>query len=132
MSYNIYRIINSYNFYYIKVNPFLIQISNIETDQLKPHYREANIVEYTQELASDFKNIAKKLVLVYNIDIQSPEEFNKAAGDKIYLDHDMYETILYNLCSNALKHTWNGHITIRLYLDYKDNKKIVLEVSDTG
>ncbi|RIB23435.1 histidine kinase-like ATPase [Gigaspora rosea] len=35
--------------------------------------------------------------------------------------------------SNALKHTWNGHITIRLYLDYKDNKKmIVLEVSDTG
>ena len=98
MSYNIYRIINSYNFYYIKVNPFLIQISNIETDQLKPHYREANIVEYTQELASDFKNIAKKLVLVYNIDIPSPEEFNKAAGDKIYLDHDMYETILYNLC----------------------------------
>ncbi|RIB14257.1 hypothetical protein C2G38_2195631 [Gigaspora rosea] len=85
-----------------------------------------------KKLASDFKNIAKKLGLVYNIDIPSPEEFNKAAGDKIYLDHDMYETILYNLCSNALKHTWNGHISIRLYLDYKDNKKIVLEVSDTG
>ncbi|RIB14264.1 hypothetical protein C2G38_2195644 [Gigaspora rosea] len=68
----------------------------------------SNIVEYTQELASDFKNIAKKLGLVYNIGIPSPEEFNKAAGDKIYLDHDMYETILYNLCKfNALKHTWN-------------------------
>ncbi|KAF0536678.1 protein-histidine kinase [Gigaspora margarita] len=35
--------------------------------------------------------------------------------------------------SNALKHTWNGNIIIRLYPDYKDKKKmIVLEVSDTG
>ncbi|RIB22124.1 histidine kinase-like ATPase [Gigaspora rosea] len=45
----------------------------------------------------------------------------------------MYETIVFNLCSNAIKHTWNGCICARLYLDYKNEQKMmVLEVSDTG
>ncbi|KAF0438406.1 protein-histidine kinase [Gigaspora margarita] len=35
--------------------------------------------------------------------------------------------------SNAIKHTWNGSICVRLYLDHKNEQKmIVLEVSDTG
>ncbi|RIB06173.1 hypothetical protein C2G38_2217786 [Gigaspora rosea] len=66
--------------------------------------------------------------LDYIIDIPCSNEFNQIIGGKIYLDHDMFETIVFNLCSNALKHTWNGCITIRLYPDYKDKKKkIVLE-----
>ncbi|RIB11029.1 histidine kinase-like ATPase [Gigaspora rosea] len=77
--------------------------------------------------------MAETLGLEYIIDIPSSDKFNQAMGDKIYLDHDIYETIVFNLCSNALKHTWNGRVTIRLYLDYKDSKKmVVLEVSDTG
>ncbi|RIB26180.1 hypothetical protein C2G38_2240915 [Gigaspora rosea] len=117
----------------LKLINTLLQFSSIETGQIKAQYRETNIIEFTQKLGSDFKNIAKKLGLDYNIDVPSPDEFNQAMGDKIYLDHDMYETIVFNLCSNALKHTWKGHINIRLYLDYKVNKKmVVLEVSDTG
>ncbi|RIB26981.1 hypothetical protein C2G38_2161729 [Gigaspora rosea] len=117
----------------LKLINTLLQFSSIETGQLKAHYRETNIVEFTQELVSDFKNMAKKLGLDYNVDVPSPDEFNQAMGDKIYLDHDMYETIVFNLCSNALKHTWKGYINILLYLDYKVNKKmVVLEVSDTG
>ncbi|RIB05305.1 histidine kinase-like ATPase [Gigaspora rosea] len=113
--------------------PDWILIYNKESSQLKVHYREINIAEFTQELASDFKNMAKTLGLDYIIDIPNPDEFNRAVGDKVYLDSDMYETIVLNLCSNAFKHTWSGQITIRLYLDYKDNRKmIVLEVSDTG
>ncbi|RIB19429.1 histidine kinase-like ATPase [Gigaspora rosea] len=108
--------------------------SNIETNQLKAHYRETNIAEFTHELASDFKSMAKTLGLNYNIDIPNPEEFELALIDKIYLDRDLYEAIVFNLCSNAFKHTWNGQITVRLYLDYmNENKKmVVLEVSDTG
>ncbi|CAG8446791.1 3528_t:CDS:10, partial [Scutellospora calospora] len=117
----------------LKLINVLLQFSNIEAGQLKAHYRETNIAEFTLELTSDFKNMAQKLGLGYNIDIPHPDEFNQAVGDKIYLDHDIYETIVYNLCSNALKHTWNGCITIRLYIDYKDTKRmIILEVSDTG
>ncbi|RIB31026.1 CheY-like superfamily [Gigaspora rosea] len=77
--------------------------------------------------------MAKRLSLDFITDIPHSSEFNHFIGDKIYLDHDMYEMIVFNLCSNALKHTWNGSIIIRLYLDYKDQKKmIVLEISDTG
>ncbi|RIB21310.1 hypothetical protein C2G38_1110564 [Gigaspora rosea] len=76
--------------------------------------------------------MAETLGLNYVIDIPCPNEFNQAVGDKIYLDHDVYETIIFNLCSNALKHTWNGRIAIRLYTDYNDKKKmVVFEVSDT-
>ncbi|CAG8562128.1 2882_t:CDS:10, partial [Scutellospora calospora] len=111
----------------------LLKLSDIETNQLKANYCETNIVEFTQELASDFKGMAKALGLDYHIDIPHQEEFYKAVGDKIYLDRDMYETIVFNLCSNAFKHTWKGQITIRLSHDYKDkNKIVVLEVSDTG
>ncbi|RIB03042.1 hypothetical protein C2G38_2226200 [Gigaspora rosea] len=118
----------------LKLINALLQFSNIETNQLKAHYRETNIAEFTHELASDFKSMAKTLGLNYNIDIPNPDEFDLALGGKIYLDHDLYETIVFNLCSNAFKHTWNGQITVRLYLDYINKKKkmVVLEVSDTG
>ncbi|RIB29099.1 hypothetical protein C2G38_2239112 [Gigaspora rosea] len=118
----------------LKLINSLLQFSNIETNQLKAHYRETNIAEFTHELASDFKSMAKTLGLNYYIDIPNPDEFDLALGDKIYLDRDYYETIVFNLCSNALKHTWNGQITVCLYLDYMNEKKkmVVLEVSDTG
>ncbi|RIB04500.1 hypothetical protein C2G38_675830 [Gigaspora rosea] len=118
----------------LKLINALLQFSNIETNQLKANYRETNIAEFTHELASDFTSMAKSLGLNYNIDIPNSDEFNLALGDKIYLDHDIFETIMFNLCSNAFKHTWNGQITIRLYIDYMNKKKkmVVLEVSDTG
>ncbi|RIB30861.1 hypothetical protein C2G38_2237965 [Gigaspora rosea] len=118
----------------LKLINALLQFTNIETNQLKAHYRETNIAKFTLELASDFKGMAKTLNLNYNIDIPNPDEFGLALGDKIYLDHDLYETIVFNLCSNAFKHTWKGQITVRLYLDCINEKKnmVVLEVSDTG
>ncbi|RIB29047.1 hypothetical protein C2G38_1271384 [Gigaspora rosea] len=117
----------------LKLINTLLQFSNIESEKLDACYRETNIVELTQELVSDFKSMAETLGLDYAIDIPLADEFNQVVGDKVYLDHDMYETIVFNLCSNALKHTWNGSVTIRLYVDYKDkNKMIVLEISDTG
>ncbi|RIB29109.1 hypothetical protein C2G38_2027980 [Gigaspora rosea] len=114
--------------------PNWLLLYNQETNQLRAHYRETNIAEFTHELASDFKSMAKTLGVNYYIDIPNPDEFDLALGDKIYLDRDLYETIVFNLCSNAFKHTWNGQITVRLYLDYMNEKKkmVVLEVSDTG
>ncbi|RIB28824.1 hypothetical protein C2G38_1348582 [Gigaspora rosea] len=116
----------------LKLINVLLQFSNIEANQLEANYIETDISEFTQELVSGFKNMAETLNLDFIIDIPNSSEFNHNMSDKIYLDHDMYETIVFNLCSNAIKHTWNGNIIIRLYLDNKDDKKmIVLEVSDT-
>ncbi|RIB17953.1 hypothetical protein C2G38_2185983 [Gigaspora rosea] len=107
----------------LKLINVLLQFSNIEANQLEANYIETDITEFTRELVSDFKNMAKRFSLDFITDIPHSSEFNHSIGDKIYLDHDMYETIVFNLCSNALKHTWNGSIIIRLYLDYKDKKK---------
>ncbi|RIB14087.1 hypothetical protein C2G38_2196148 [Gigaspora rosea] len=100
----------------------LLQFSNIESGQLEAHFYETDMAKFTRELAVNFENITRKL-----------DEFNQNENVKVYIDHDMYETIVFNLCSNAIKHTWNGSISVRLYLDHKNEQKMmVLEVSDTG
>ncbi|RIB30314.1 hypothetical protein C2G38_2152904 [Gigaspora rosea] len=111
----------------------LLQFSNIESGQLEAHFYETDVTKLTRELAMNFENITSKLGLKYIINIPNSDEFYQTENVKVYLDHDMYETIVFNLCSNAIKHTWNGSICIRLYLDNKNEQKMmVLEVSDTG
>ncbi|RIB29812.1 hypothetical protein C2G38_2154285 [Gigaspora rosea] len=107
----------------------LHQFSTIESGKLEARFYETDIAKLTRELAINFENITRKLGLEYIIDVPNSDEFNV----KVYLDHDMYETIVFNLCSNAIKHTWSGKIRIHLYLEHKNEQKmIVLEVSDTG
>ncbi|RIB11768.1 hypothetical protein C2G38_2202576 [Gigaspora rosea] len=111
----------------------LLQYSNIESGLLEAHFYETDVAKLTREFAMNFENITRKLGLEYIIDVPNSDEFNRIENAKVYLDHDMYETIVFNLCSNAIKHTWNGSICVRLYLDHKNEQKmIVLEVSDTG
>ncbi|CAJ0906946.1 11923_t:CDS:10 [Entrophospora sp. SA101] len=111
----------------------LLKFSRIEAGRLEAIYRETDISKLTIELASCFESMAQSLNLQYNIEIIKPEIFNKNITKKVYLDKDMYEKIVFNICSNAFKHTWEGSVTIRLYVDKKDDKEIVIfEVSDTG
>ncbi|RIB14214.1 hypothetical protein C2G38_2195754 [Gigaspora rosea] len=110
----------------LKLINVLLQFSNIETDQLEAHYCETNIAKFTQELALEFEYVAKKLGLDYVIDIPYPDEFNQALNYKIYLDHDMYETIVFNLCKLEctkayLECTHNHSIIYRLQRREKDN-----------
>lgn len=121
-------------------------------------YYEVNIGLLTLELASNFESMAKSLNLEYRIEI--PENFDKMLEKKVFVDLDMYEKIIFNLCkclyliflfdssclflyyiyvylliigSNAFKHTWTGNVTVKLSVKWVENKEvIVLEVSDTG
>ncbi|RIB09615.1 hypothetical protein C2G38_2108167 [Gigaspora rosea] len=114
----------------LKLVSTLLQYSNIEGGRYEPQFRETDIAKFTQELAANFNTIAKKLDLDYIIDIPNPEEFKKALGSNVYIDHEMFEAIFYNLCSNAFKNTWSGQIRVRLYIEHSN--EIILEVSDTG
>ncbi|CAG8486824.1 6677_t:CDS:10, partial [Scutellospora calospora] len=108
----------------------LHQFSIVESGQLEPHYCETDIAKFTSELAANFNEIAKKLNLDYIIDIPNPDEFKKALGNKVYLDHDITCTVK---GSNAFKNTWNGQICVCLYIEQEDERNtIILEVSDTG
>ena len=42
--------------------------------------------------------MAKTLGLDYKLDIPSDEELSRQLGQKIFLDQEMYEKILFNLC----------------------------------
>ncbi|CAG8491815.1 2417_t:CDS:10, partial [Acaulospora morrowiae] len=117
----------------LKHTSTLLQFSRIEAGNLDAQFRETNIVKYTLELASSFENLAKSLKLSYLIQIPSYEEFYSELKNKVFVDRDMYEKIVFNLCSNAFKHTWTGNVTVRLYPDrINDKESVTLEVSDTG
>jgi hypothetical protein len=59
-------------------------------------YYEVNIGLLTLELASNFESMAKSLNLEYRIEI--PENFDKMLEKKVFVDLDMYEKIIFNLC----------------------------------
>ncbi|CAG8447500.1 9832_t:CDS:2 [Acaulospora colombiana] len=117
----------------LKLVDTLLQFSRIESGKLEAQFRETDIVKYTLELTSCFEGMAKSLKLDYLIQIPSREEFYGKLKHKVFIDRDMYEKILFNLCSNAFKYTWTGSVTVRLYPDDKDGREVVmLEICDTG
>ncbi|RIB06679.1 hypothetical protein C2G38_2115544, partial [Gigaspora rosea] len=76
----------------------LLQFSNIESGQLEAHFYETDMAKFTRELAVNFENITRKLGVEYITEIPNSDEFNQNENVKVYIDHDMYETIVFNLC----------------------------------
>ncbi|CAG8447486.1 9831_t:CDS:10 [Acaulospora colombiana] len=117
----------------LKLVNTLLQFSRIESGKLEAQFRETDIVKYTLELASCFESMAESLRLGYFIKIPSREEFYSRLKQKVFIDRDMYEKIVFNLCSNAFKHTWTGSVSVSLYSDSKDGREmVILEIADTG
>jgi len=59
-------------------------------------YSEVNIGKLTMELASNFESMAETLNLEYQIDI--PDDFDNMLEKRVFVDLDMYEKIIFNLC----------------------------------
>ncbi|CAI2172268.1 11427_t:CDS:10 [Funneliformis geosporum] len=117
----------------LKLVNTLLQFSRTETSNLEAQFRETEIAKFTSELASSFESMAKSLDVTFTIDVPDQVELDRQLTKKVFIDRDMYEKILFNLCSNAFKHTWSGGVTVKLYSDNKDGKEfIVLQVTDTG
>ncbi|KAG9305216.1 hypothetical protein G9A89_010724 [Geosiphon pyriformis] len=111
----------------------LLQFSRIEAGHLEAHYSETQIAKLTRELAANFEGMAKSFGLELHLDIPEDKILEAQLQRKVYLDSELYEKILLNLCSNAFKYTWHGNITVRLYPDKREcGEVVVLEVSDTG
>jgi hypothetical protein len=63
---------------------------------LEAIYNEVNIGQLTTELAANFENMAKSLNLEYRIEI--PDNFDNKLEKSVFVDLDMYEKIIFNLC----------------------------------
>ncbi len=100
----------------------LLDLTQAQGGGLVPTFRPLDLARYTAELASAFESAVESAGLELRVDCPP---LDRAA----YVDVEMWEKIVLNLISNALKHTWQGSITVKL--SSQDGIAELL-VSDTG
>jgi PAS domain S-box-containing protein len=100
----------------------LLDFSRIEAGRLQAVYEPVDLPVLTAELAGVFRSAVEKAGLTLTVDCPP-------LGEPVYVDRDMWERIVLNLLSNALKFTLEGGIRISLQ---REEGQAVLEVADTG
>jgi signal transduction histidine kinase len=100
----------------------LLDFARVEAGRMDASYEPVDIGLLTRELASTFCSAVHRAGLLYAVNCPSMDE-------PIYVDRDMWEKIVLNLLSNALKFTFKGVIEVSLK---PVGGGIVLAVRDTG
>jgi len=100
----------------------LLEFSRIEAGRIDASYEPVDLSELTAELASAFRSAAQRAGLRLEVDCAP-------LAEPVYVDRSMWEKIVLNFLSNALKFTMEG--TISVSLREKDGVA-ELTVSDTG
>jgi PAS domain S-box-containing protein len=106
----------------LKLVNTLLDFSRLEAGRVKASYRPTDLSAYTVELASVFRSVVEKAGLTYIVE-SSP------LPQQVYVDQEMWEKIVLNLISNALKSTFDGSIAVRLA---HRGDRVELAVRDTG
>jgi PAS domain S-box-containing protein len=100
----------------------LLDFSRIEAGRAQARYAPTDISGLTRELAGAFRSAIEHAGLTFDVDCAPIEA-------AVYLDRDMWEKIVLNLLSNALKFTLAG--SVRITLRQRDHS-VELNVLDTG
>jgi signal transduction histidine kinase len=106
----------------LKLVNTLLDFSRIEANRAQAFYTPVDLSTMTSQLTNSFESAVKKAGLEFIIDCPPLSEF-------IYVDQEMWEKILFNLVSNALKFTFAGSITVALK---ETETAAILTVQDTG
>jgi len=100
----------------------LLDFSRIEANRVEASYEPTDLAAFTQDLVGLFRSAIERAELRLVVDcppLPAP----------IFVDREMWEKIILNLLSNALKFTFDGTISVRLRAD---GGRAILTVSDTG
>ncbi|MFL6119519.1 SpoIIE family protein phosphatase [Actinophytocola sp.] len=100
----------------------LLDFSRIEAGRMQARYERVDLPGFTAELASVFRSAVEKAGLTFDVDCPPLPE-------PVYLDRGMWEKVVLNLLSNALKFTFEG--SIRVTVRGADAHAVVT-VADTG
>jgi PAS domain S-box-containing protein len=106
----------------LKLVNALLDFSRIEAGRAQGSFQPTDLPRLTSDLASMFRAAIERAGLQLVIDcppLPSP----------IYVDREMWEKIVLNLLSNALKFTFEGNVRIALELRHQE---AVLTVADSG
>jgi PAS domain S-box-containing protein len=106
----------------LKLVNSLLDFSRLEAGRVQASFEPLDLGSITRDLASIFRSAIERAGLRFRVEC---EDF----GEPVYIDRDMWEKIVLNLLSNALKFTLAGDITVRLRREAAD---ALLEVADTG
>ena len=100
----------------------LLDFSRIEAGRTQAQFVPVDIASVTAELASVFRSAVERAGLSLVVDCPPLDEV-------VYIDRDMWEKVVLNLLSNALKFTFDGSIAIGVR---RENGEAVITVADTG
>jgi PAS domain S-box-containing protein len=100
----------------------LLDFASIEAGRMEASFEPLDLGAFTTELASVFQSAFERAGIRYEVDCPS-------LSAAVYVDREMWEKVVFNLLSNALKFTFEGTVSIRLR---ELQGHAVLKVADTG
>jgi PAS domain S-box-containing protein len=106
----------------LKLVNTLLDFSRIEAGRMQAVYEPVDLPALTRDLASVFQSAADSAGIKLIIDCED-------LGEQVYIDRQMWEKIVLNLLSNALKFTFDGEIRVRLR---RVGATVQLSIKDTG
>jgi PAS domain S-box-containing protein len=105
-----------------KLADTLLDFSRIEAGRMEARYEPVDLAAFTTELASVFRSAIERAGLACDVDCDP-------LPGPVYIDREMWEKVILNLLSNALKSTFDGTIGVSLR---QEDGQAVLRISDTG
>jgi PAS domain S-box-containing protein len=106
----------------LKLVNALLDFSRLEAGRVEVSYEPTDLSVLTAELVSMFRSAIDRSGLTLRLDLP-------ALAEPAYVDREMWEKIVLNLLSNALKFTFAGEIAVSLQLQAEHFELIV---RDTG
>ncbi|WP_344650581.1 chemotaxis protein CheB [Cryptosporangium japonicum] len=85
----------------------LLDFSRAEAGRLRAGFTPVDLSALTGDVVALFRGAADVAGLTLTLD-------TPPLAEPVWVDPDMWETIVANLLSNALKYTWNGSVTVTL------------------
>jgi PAS domain S-box-containing protein len=100
----------------------LLDFSRLEAGRMQARYEPVDLSATTIELASVFRSAIERAELTFEVDCPP-------LGEPVFVDRGMWEKVVLNLLSNALKFTFDGGIRVAVRAD---GGQAVVTVADTG
>ncbi|APR84269.1 PAS/PAC sensor hybrid histidine kinase [Minicystis rosea] len=106
----------------LKLANTFLDFTRIEAGHAQARRERTDLARLTTDLAELFRVAVERAGLSLVIDVEP-------LGRDYFLDREMWEKIVFNLLSNALKFTFEGSITVRVR---RAGESARLEIADTG
>ncbi|WP_306213803.1 SpoIIE family protein phosphatase [Actinoplanes sp. RD1] len=100
----------------------LLDFSRLEAGRMQARYEPVDLAAATAELASVFRSAVERAGLTFEVDCPPLDR-------PVHLDREMWEKVILNLLSNALKFTFTGGVRVTVA---EEDGEALVTVADTG